>query len=311
MEYKDYYKVLGVDKTASPDEIKKAYRKLAVKFHPDKNPGDKKAEEKFKEISEANEVLSDPEKRKKYDTLGANWKQYEQAGFDQQGRGFGGQPGGRSYYEYSGDGADFFGGSGFSDFFNSFFGGNAPGGGRNYESFQEHMPGRDIEGEATISLPEAYAGTERLIDLGTEKLKVKIKPGAYEGLTLKLKGKGMKTGKGKPGDLYLTIHVQPHPLFKRVGDDLHSEVSADVFTLMLGGKIPVATLSGEVSITVPEGTKSGKKFRLKGKGMPVYNGQGNGDLYVKIEAKLPESLTAEQKEWIQKLQDSFKKQTTA
>jgi curved DNA-binding protein len=305
MEYKDYYKVLGVDKNASQDEIKKAYRKLAVKYHPDKNPGDKKAEEKFKEISEANEVLSDPEKRKKYDTLGANWKQYEHAGFEGAGQGFGGQRGGQTYYEYNGNAEDLFGGGGFSDFFNSFFGGGGSQRG-SYSGFQD-MPGRNIEGEATITLQEAYSGTERIIDLGTEKLKVKIKPGAYDGLVLKSKGKGMKGRSGKAGDLYITVHVQPNSVFKRTGDDLHVEVPADVFTLMLGGKVPVLTLSGEVSITVPEGTQNGKKFRLKGKGMPNYNGKGSGDLYVKIESKLPESLTAEQKELIKKLQDSFKK----
>jgi curved DNA-binding protein len=307
MEYKDYYKVLGVNKTASQDEIKKAYRKLAVKYHPDKNPGDKKAEEKFKEITEANEVLSDPEKRKKYDTLGANWKQYEHADYSGAGGGgFGGQRGGQSYYEYNGDAEDLFGGGGFSDFFNSFFGGG--GGERSYGGFHQEMPGRNIEGEATITLQEAFTGTERIVDLGSEKLKVKIKPGAYEGLVLKSKGKGMKGRSGKAGDLFITVHIQPNSVFKRTGNDLHIDVPVDVFTLMMGGKVPVTTLSGEVTITIPEGSQNGKKFRLKGKGMPVYNEQGVGDLYIKVEAKLPDSFTEEQKELIKKLQDSFKKQ---
>jgi curved DNA-binding protein len=305
MEYKDYYKVLGVNKNASQDEIKKAYRKLAVKYHPDKNPGDKKAEEKFKEITEANEVLGDPEKRKKYDTLGANWKQYEHADFSGAGGGFGGQRGGQGYYEYNGNAEDIFGGGGFSDFFNSFFGGG--GSERGFGGFQQEMPGRNIEGEATITLQEAFTGTERIIDLGTEKLKVKIKPGAYEGLVLKSKGKGMKGRSGKAGDLYITVHIQPNHVFKRTGNDLHIDVPVDVFTLMMGGKVPVTTLSGEVTITVPEGSQNGKKFRLKGKGMPVYNEQGVGDLYIKVEAKLPVSFTEEQKELIKKLQDSFKK----
>jgi curved DNA-binding protein len=305
MEYKDYYKVLGVDKTASQDEIKKAYRKLAVKYHPDKNPGDKKAEEKFKEITEANEVLSDPEKRKKYDTLGANWKQYEHADFSGAGGGgYGGQRGRQSYYEYNGDAEDLFGGGGFSDFFKSFFGG---GGERSYGGFHQETPGRNIEGEATITLQEAFTGTERIIDLGTEKLKVKIKPGAYEGLVLKSKGKGMKGRGGKAGDLFITVHIQPNPVFKRTGNDLHVDVPVDAFTLMMGGKVPVKTLSGEVTITVPEGSQNGKKLRLKGKGMPVYNQQDVGDLYIKLEAKLPDSFTVEQKELIKKLQDSYKK----
>ena len=307
MEYKDYYKVLGVNKTASQDEIKKAFRKLAVKYHPDKNAGDKKAEEKFKEITEANEVLSDPEKRKKYDTLGANWKQYEHADYSGAGGGgFGGQRGGQNYYEYNGNAEDIFGGGGFSDFFNSFFGGG--GGERSYGGFQQEMPGRNIEGEATITLQEAFAGTERIIDLGAEKLKVKIKPGAYEGLVLKSRGKGMKGRSGKAGDLFITVHIQPNPIFKRTGNDLHIDVPVDVFTLMAGGKVPVTTLSGEVTITIPEGSQNGKKLRLKGKGMPVYNEQGVGDLYIKVEAKLPDSFTEEQKELIKKLQDSFKKQ---
>jgi len=309
MEYKDYYKVLGVDKKASPDEIKKAYRKLAVKYHPDKNPGDKKAEEKFKEVSEANEVLSDPEKRQKYDALGADWKQYEQAGSNRSGSGFTGQRGGQSHYEYNGNPDDLFGGSGFSDFFNSFFG-RGEGERGAHDGFHD-MPGRNIEGTATITLQEAYAGTERIVDLGTEKLKVKIKPGAYDGLILKSKGKGSKGRSGKAGDLLITIHIQPHPVFKRTGNDLHIEIPVDVFTLMVGGKVPVTTLSGEVTITVPEGTHNGKKFRLKGKGMPVYNGKGEGDLYIKIEAKLPEVLTDEQREWIKKLQDSFKNPKSA
>jgi curved DNA-binding protein len=309
MEYKDYYKILGVDKKASQEEIKKAYRKLAVKYHPDKNPGDKIAEEKFKEITEANEVLSDPEKRKKYDTLGAHWKQYEQAGFDPSAAGFGGPKGGHYYYEFKGDPSEVFGESGFSDFFESFFG-RAAGRGNASRDFHADIPGNDLSGDLTITLQEAYSGTERIIDLGKEKIKIKIKPGAYDGLKLKVKGKGQPGRSGKHGDLYLTVHVQPHSIFKRNGDDLHMNLPVDVFTMMLGGKVQVITLSGPVNISLPEGTQNGKQLRLRGKGMPVYDKNSHGDLYIKIEAQLPAALTPEQKELVQKLQASFHKHKT-
>jgi curved DNA-binding protein len=293
MEYKDYYKTLGVDKSASQEEIKKAYRKLAVKYHPDKNQGNKAAEDKFKEISEAYEVLSAPENRKKYDQLGANWKQYEQQGQRTQ-----------QQYEFNGD--DIFGEGGFSDFFKSFFGG-AAGGGRSqsFGNAQRDMPGGDLVGELQISFQEAYNGTERIVDLGTEKLRLKIKPGAYEGLKLKMKGKGQMGRSGKAGDLYITVHVQPNIIYRRQGDDLYMDLAVDVFTLMLGDKIPVTTLSGVLHITIPEGTQNGKQLRLKGKGMPVYGKAEQGDLYIKMEARLPEKLTKEQKQLISKLRESM------
>lgn len=309
MEYKDYYKILGVDKKASQDEIKKAYRKLAVKYHPDKNPNDKNAEEKFKEVSEAYEVLSNPENRKKYDSLGANWKQYEQQGYNPQS-GFGGAPGGgQYYYEYNGDPSDLFGEAGFSDFFNSFFRGQGKSsGGFSSGGFgrgARDVPGSDMAGELPISLEEAYQGTERIVNLGTEKLRVKIKPGAYDGLQLKVKGKGEVGRTGKAGDLFLTVRIQPNAIFQRKGDDLYRDLPVDVFTMMEGGKIPVMTLSGEVNITIPEGTQNNKQLRLKGKGMPEYGGSGNGDFYVTILAKLPEKLTKEQKQLIKKLKESI------
>ena len=190
MEYKDYYKILGIDKKAGQDEVKKAYRKLAVKYHPDKNAGDKQAEDRFKEISEAYEVLKDPEKRKQYDRLGANWKQYQQSGYDFEGAR--NRAGRRQYsHQFEGDPSDFFGrSSGFSDFFEMFFGGS--GGRRGQDFFSEYgnfgfeQPGTDLSGDLTISLIEAFYGAERLIDLGEEKIKVRIKPGAYEGLKLRV-----------------------------------------------------------------------------------------------------------------------------
>jgi len=321
MEYKDYYKILGVNKSASQEEIKKAYRKLAVKYHPDKNKGDKAAEEKFKEIGEAHEVLRDPEKRKLYDQLGANWKQYQQAGYNP---GAGRQrarsgPGGQHFYEFEGDPSDFFGsGSGFSDFFESFFGGGRSGQGfqgaggfggfNDFGGFADHSPGSDLAGEISISLNEAYTGAERIVDLGSEKLKVKIKPGAYDGLKLRIKGKGEKGRSGQSGNLYLTIRVQHHPVYKRKGDDLYMDVPIDLFTALLGGKQEIYTLSGKVNISIPEGTQNGKQLRLRGKGMPVYGRRSQGDLYVKLEVKLPDKLNAEQKELIRQVKNSFRKQ---
>jgi curved DNA-binding protein len=301
MEYKDYYKILGVDKGATQADIKKAYRKLAVKYHPDKTKGDKALEDRFKEVAEAYEVLHDPEKRKKYDELGANWKQYQQAGYEGfgQGRGSRGQR-----YEYRGDPSEFFGGAGgFSDFFESFFGGGSRFG--NGFGFQQHAPGADRTGEVPISLEEAYHGTHRIIDLGGEKIKVPIKPGAYEGLKIRVRGKGEPGMSGQPGHLYLTIRLLPHAQFERKGDDLYVKESIDLFTALLGGRHTVATPSGSVIITVPEGTSTGKQFRLRGKGMPHYGKTGHGDLYVTAEVSMPRHLNEQQKELVRQLKKSM------
>jgi curved DNA-binding protein len=311
MEYKDYYKILGVDKKASQDEIKKAYRKLAIQYHPDKNPGNKEAEEKFKLINEANEVLGDEGKRKKYDELGENWNRYQQPG--QQGGGFDWsayEQGGRGTYYQEGDLNDFFGagGSGFSDFFEAFFGGG--GGNRSgRQGRSADFRGSDYEAEMEISLDEALNGTSRIINLQNEKIRITTKPGAYEGQLLRIKGKGAKGSReGQHGDLYVRVHVKPHPLFRRKDDDLYTTHTIDLYTAVLGGDAVVKTLDGAVKIKVPSGTQNDRTIRVKGKGMPVYGKAGtHGDLYIQLKISIPEKLSSEEKKLFEQLKNLQKK----
>jgi curved DNA-binding protein len=301
MEYKDYYKILGVDKNATPKDIKKAYRKLAAKYHPDKTKGDKTAEEKFKEVNEANEVLSDPEKREKYDTLGANWQAYEQAGGDwrqyaQQ------QPGGQNTYYYEGDPSEFFGGhagdDGFSSFFEQFFGSRSKGGfGGGRQRTSRSFNGGDIEAELPITLLEAYQGGKRTFELNGQKLRITIKPGSYDGQKLRIKGKGQPgVNGGAKGDLYIKLRVQPDARFERKGNDLWVTKTIDLYTAILGGKIEIPTLTGSVKMNIPKGTDNGKTLRLKGKGMPINGTKSFGDLMVKIKVVLPKNLSKEEEE---------------
>ncbi len=306
MDYKDYYKVLGVDKKASQDEIKKAFRKLAVKYHPDKNKDNKAAEEKFKLVNEANEVLSDPVKRKKYDELGENWRQYEQTG----ARPGGARPGqGQSGpFGFDGDFSDIFGqggGSGFSDFFEQFFGRGATGGGRQ-SGRSGGFKGQDFQTEMEITLEEAFHGTHRLIELENEKLRMATKPGAYDGQLLRIKGKGGKGSKGNHGDLYVRVNVLPHPRYTRKGDDLYANHTIDLYTAILGGTTIVDTLSGQVKVKISPGTQSGKTIRIKNKGMPVY-GEPNifGDLYVQLQVHIPERLTDKQRQLFEQLKSTY------
>ena len=297
MEYKDYYKILGVDKKASQDDVKKAYRKLAVKFHPDKNPGDKKAEEKFKEINEANDVLSDPAKRKKYDDIGEKWQSQGQGfpnDFGQQSRR---RQGGQQFYSSEE--------SQFSDFFESVFGSGAGGGfgGSAKQRGRMQRQGEDHQAETTITLEEAFNGTSRQVNLANQTLNLKLKPGIADGQILRMKEKGAPGMNGGPnGDLFITIHVQKHPRFERKGDDLYFDQPLDAYTAILGGKLAVQTIDKTIKINIPEGTDSDKVFRLKEMGMPEYsNPKQRGDSYVSVHIVVPKNLSSEDKEILAKL----------
>ncbi|MBI5403739.1 MAG: J domain-containing protein [Ignavibacteriae bacterium] len=297
MEYKDYYKILGVEKTASQDEIKKAFRKLALKYHPDKTKGDKSAEEKFKEINEANEVLSDSSKRKKYDELGENYQYYQQHGNRSQGfdwSQYANTGGSQRSYSFSGDDfGDFFGGSGYSDFFDMLFGGaqKKRRGGRTMQA-----RGQDYQAEMEITLEEAYSGTTRVFKLDTESIKLNIKPGVPDGHMLKIPGKGGQgRSGGASGDLLIKINILKHNVFERKGDDLYANLPVDLYTAVLGGKVEFKTLKGNVKIDIAKESEFGKTLRLGKLGMPVY-GKPNefGDLYLKLDIIMPKNLTAKE-----------------
>jgi len=303
MEFKDYYEIIGVEKNASQDEIKKAYRKLAMKYHPDRNQDNKKAEEKFKQITEANEVLSDPVKRKKYDTLGSNWRQHQS-----QGQGFDdfysnyGRGGGGAQYSYSGNLDDLFGNiSGFSDFFESFFGRSGSAG---RQQGRRSRKGQDFEATLYIPLVEAYNGSTKEISIGGKRVRVKIFPGTKDGKKLRLKGLGNEgMNGGEKGDLYLTLKIEKDPYFELDGNNLYYDFYVDLYTAVLGGKKQVITLGGKtINIIIPEGTESGKVLRLKGLGFPILeNSKIYGDLLVRIKVELPQNLTKEEKEVFKRL----------
>jgi curved DNA-binding protein len=301
MEYKDYYKVMGVSKSATTDEIKKAFRKLAVKYHPDKNPGDKKSEEKFKEIAEANEVLSDPVKRKKYDELGANWKEYEQQ--QAQGGGFYGGQGGGYRQRGGGFNVEDFGGSegGFSDFFESIFGGG--GFGNSSKRATRAARGHDFQTEMDITLEEAFNGGPKQISLNGQLLKLTLKPGIQEGQVIRLKGKGGEGANGGgSGDLLITIHIAKHSRYEVKGNDIYFDQPVDIYKAVLGGKIAVQLIDKQIMMDIPAGTDSDKKFRLKGMGMRQFEQPDTrGDAYVRIQIKVPKTLTPTEKELFEKL----------
>jgi curved DNA-binding protein len=302
MQYKDYYSILGVSRDASREEIKKAYRKLAVKFHPDRNPDDRNAEDKFKEATEAYEVLADPGKRKKYDQLGNNWKQYERAGAGQgegfDWSGFGGAGRGGSYhYETEFQDPGNFGEGGFSEFFNTFFGGmGGHSTGQARRRTRSRVRGQDMHADVELTLYEAYHGTTRILNVEGEKLRITTRPGAYEGQELRIRGRGAQTvSGGERGDIYIRIRIKEEPGYALEGHNLIKELPVDLYTAVLGGKLKLDTLSGKVNLTVPRGTQHGSLLRLKGKGMPVYGKEGAyGDMFVRIKVIMPSELSQEE-----------------
>src|SRR5687767_13698618 len=296
MEFVDYYKILGVPNTATQDEIKKAYRKLARTMHPDLNPNDKEAHQKFQQINEANEVLSDPVKRKKYDQYGKDWQhaeQFEQARQQRQQAGSGqwGQPFTGNYEE--GD---------FSDFFESLFGQTA--GGRT-RSRQTKFRGQDYQAELRLGLTDIMQTHPQTLTVNGKNIRITIAAGVENGQVIKLKGYGAPGVNGGPaGDLYITFTIATHSRFRRSGNDLYTTATIDLYTALLGGETTIETLSGKVKLKVNPETQPGTKIRLKGKGVPVYKKEGQaGDLYVTYEVKLPTNLTEEQKALLKQLSE--------
>ncbi|MCU7694520.1 J domain-containing protein [Haoranjiania flava] len=303
MAFIDYYQILGIDKNASPDSIKKAYRKLARKYHPDLNPNDKVAAEKFKQVNEANEVLSDPEKRKKYDQYGENWKhgeEYEQARRAQQQQY---QSGGGQFYSQ----ADF-GEGDFSDFFEQMFGGAAGAGFGHRASGgrSRQYKGQDFNAEVEIALREAYTTHQRTFTINDKNVRITIPAGIADGQKIRLKGYGAPGVNGGPaGDLYITFKISGDTQFKRLDNDLYTNVNIDLYTAVLGGEITVDTMDGKVKLKVKPGTQNGTKTRLKGKGFPVYKKEGQfGDLIVTYNVLIPVNLTEQQKELFKQLAQS-------
>ena len=297
MEFKDYYQILGVAPDADEKAIRQAFRKLARQYHPDVNPGDKAAEEQFKAINEANQVLSDPEQRKKYDALRTQYQRWQQGG--RRGQDFNWQdwsasPGEGVYEQYGAydDLDDLFGGeSPFSDFFSTIFGGGRRA--RGAERPSRPRRGRDREVEVEVTLEEALSGTTRSIQIGDRRIEAKIPPGVYTGARVRLAGQGEPGRQGGPaGDLFLNIRMAPHPTFERSGDDLFTDVSVDIYTAALGGEVRVPTLDGAVMLKIPPQTQSGRTFRLRGKGMPRLDDPNTrGDLYARVRLVLPEPLS--------------------
>lgn len=295
MDFIDYYKILGIDKTATDKDVKNAYRKLARKYHPDLHPNDKEAKAKFQQINEANEVLSDPEKRKKYDQYGKDWKhaeEFERAAQQQQQ---GGQFRGSRYTHMQDD-------EGFSDFFESMFGGFGGGArGRNIR-----YRGEDYTAELNLDLTEAYETHKRTLTVNGKNIRITIPAGIENGQTIKIAGHGGEGINGGPnGDLFITFIINDHPRFKRLGNNLYTTIDLDLYTAVLGGELTIETLTGKVKLNVKPETQNGSKIKLSGKGFPVYKKPGEfGDLYVTYQVKIPTNLTEKQKELFKQLSNS-------
>ncbi|WP_194974776.1 DnaJ C-terminal domain-containing protein [Aquiflexum lacus] len=297
MEFIDYYKILEIDRNASADDIKKAYRKLARKYHPDLNPNDKEAENKFKQVNEANEVLSDPEKRKKYDQYGQDWKHAEE--FERGGQRQSRPRGQQSSRAYSGHFTE----EDFSDFFSSMFGGAASGGFQSSGREGVKYKGADYKAELHLKLSDVYKTHKQTLTVGGKNIRLTIQAGVEDGQTIKIKGYGGEGINGGPkGDLFISFVIKNDTDFVREGNDLHAKVSMDLYTAVLGGEITVPTMDGKVKLKLKPGTQNGTKVRLKGKGFPVYKEEGKfGDLYVTYQVEIPKALSEKEKELFMQL----------
>lgn len=298
MEFIDYYKVLGLNKNATEEEVKKAYRKLARKHHPDVNPGDKSAKEKFQQINEANEVLSDPVKRAKYDKYGKDWmhaEEFEKA--RQQRAQYQGQQGRQGWQ--GGMGSETFEGSDFSEFFESMFGGESFG----RRSSQVRFKGQDYNAELHLDLKDVYKTHKQTLTVNGKNIRITIPAGVENGQTIKISGHGGPGVSGGPhGDLYITFQIKNHPVFRREKNDLYRDVSLDIYTAVLGGEMEVETFDGKVKVKVPPETQNETKVKLKGKGFPVYKKEGQfGDLYLTYKLTVPTNLTEKEKELFRQL----------
>ncbi len=286
MDFVDYYQILGVDKNASQEDIKKAYRKLARKLHPDLNPSDKEAHKKFQQVNEANEVLSDPEKRKKYDQYGKDWQHAEQSEQARQSQRRSGQQ------DFYGDVKE----EVFSDFFESLFGGGS-------RRRQTRFRGQDHQAMLQLQLRDAYTTHQQTLTVNGKKIRITIPAGVEDGQVIKLKGYGGPGANGGPaGDLYITFNIVDDPSFKRAGDNLYITKNIDLYTAVLGGDVIVDTLSGKVKLKVAAGTQNGERVRLKDKGFPVYKEPNQfGDLYVSFHVNIPTDLSEKEKELFSEL----------